>query len=229
MISTRSADKQAALEAEGLPTALVDLSNLSATDTKFWQADVFIVTITPAAQAEVAQLAAQIAQTKPKLVLVTSSTAVYPNTGGVVVEHDAVYQVSPHSGRDLLKLENLYQGLPVTITRFGGLFGGSRQPGRFLCSGKTIAAGDAPVNMTHLNDAVGAIVFLMKHGDPLGAVNVVSPEHPTKRTFYTKAAQKLGVENPTFFNGSGQFKVVSSQRLVDLGYSFRVQNPLEAI
>jgi len=228
MLSTRSQEKQAQLRAEGLHATCVNLADLNATESQFWEAEVFIVTITPAAEYEVAQLVARIAQARPKLVVVTSSTALYPDTG-VVVEDDAVHQISPHSGRDLFKLENLYQGLPVTITRFGGLFGGSRQPGRFMRTGKTVAAGDAPVNMTHLNDALTAIVFLMEQGKPQGPINVVSPEHPTKSEFYTEAAQRLGVENPTFFNGSGQFKVVSSQRLIDLGYSFRVQNPLEAI
>lgn len=228
-LSSRSAEKVESLKQEDLRAFQLDLNNLLEVDAEFWKADVFIVTITPAELPEVANLVQCMKQSNPELVIVTSSSAVYPNTGTHVVEEEAVHQQSPHSGRDVLAIEKCYEQLPVSIVRFGGLFGGERHPGRFLASGRTVPAGDAPVNMTHLEDAIGAIEFLLDFEEAVGAVNVVSPEHPSKTVFYSAAAQHLGLENPTFFNGSGQFKVVSSKRLIDLGYSFRVENPLEAI
>lgn len=163
-------------------------------------------------------------------VVLFSSSSVYPNSNSVVTEADAVNQRSPHSGVDLKAIEDMYQTLSadVLICRFAGLFGPGRHPGRFLRNQTTIKCGGNPVNLTHLSDVVKGVSFLIS-GSARGVFNICSPEHPTRKEFYEKAISDLELPVPEFSDEQCDFKEVSTQKLLDEGYTYQVTNPIDVV
>lgn len=164
-----------------------------------------------------------------KKVVVFSSTSVYPSLNRTVQEADAVNQASPHSGVDIKAIEDLYleqDAFEVLVTRFGGLFGPGRHPGRFMRNGSSISCSESPVNLVHQVDVVNAVVYLIEQGCK-GVYNVCSPEHPTRSAFYTAAFKDLGMEAPEGDKKTCEFKEVSSEKLIGEGYQFHYSNPLE--
>ena len=151
-----------------------------------------------------------------------SSTGVYPNLNRVVTEEDASPTTKSKSGVPLLPLEEIFSGqdFETTVLRMGGLYGRGRHPVKFL-SGRTLDGADNPVNMIHLDDAIGVTEAVISGEYWSEVFNVCSPSHQTKREFYEEAAHELGVVPPVFTEKSGDFKVVSSQKLLDkLQYRF---------
>ncbi|MGB0424951.1 MAG: hypothetical protein ACPGED_11520, partial [Flavobacteriales bacterium] len=68
-----------------------------------------------------------------------------------------------------------------------------------------------------LQEDLGDVVF-----------NVVSPEHPSRREFYNAAAALRDLELDWSENLQ-QLKKVSSQKLLDSGYTFAYSNPTSAL
>jgi hypothetical protein len=163
-----------------------------------------------------------------KKVVLFSSTSVYPNLNRAVKEEDAVNQASAHSGIDIKAIEDLYlaqDAFEVLVTRFGGLFGPGRHPGRFMRNGNSISCSESPVNLVHQTDVVNAVLYLIQQGCK-GIYNVCSPEHPTRNVFYSAAFKDLGMEGIEGDQKSCEFKEVSSEKLIEAGYQFYYSNPL---
>lgn len=168
-------------------------------------------------------------------VLFASSTGVYPRADRVVTEdnvpdpHEAPDVLRP-SGAAVLEAERLLQAesaFDTSIVRFAGLYGGERDPGRFLAGRKAVPGGDAPVNLIHRDDCIGILVALLEQEARGVVVNACADTHPTRRALYTAAAKRLGVEPPTFESG-GVNKVVSNQAVKRLlNYTFQHPDPLQ--
>lgn len=161
----------------------------------------------------------------PKVILV-SSTSVYADSQGKVTERD---EPKPETiaGKQLRQVEELFinsKEFQTTVVRFGGLFGGSRQPARYLAGRKDLKDGNAPVNLIHREDCINIIVEVLKR-DAFGKVfNAVNPYHPTKADFYIQKAIEMNLEPPTFSEIQTHeiFKQVDSENLEkDLEYVFK--------
>lgn len=175
----------------------------------------------------------------PPPIIFASSTGVYPDRPGLAREGDAPHPGDPArktlraSARAVLEAEDLLrsaEGLDVTILRFGGLYGYDRQPGRFLAGRTDVEGGARPVNMIHRDDAVGLVEAVIRQ-DVRGEVfNACADAHPPRRVFYRRAAERLGLEPPTFQDeedGGQGGKVVSSRKIKErLGYAFQHPDPL---
>lgn len=226
--STTTTSKANQLQALGIEPFVFTAEEVPAA---FLQSPVLVVTITPQPEAVIQQLVAQIKKHPPQLLVVTSSTSVYPDVPNTVTEADAVHQEN-RSGIDLLALEQLYrQAFPQTasIVRLGGLFGSDRNPARFF-KGRPISNANQAVNMTHLDDAVQAIITLVNQQAGGKVYNAVSPEHPTREAFYTAAAEKAGLPNPQVSTNNMAGKVVSSAAIIrELNYTFIHPNPIAAL
>lgn len=166
-------------------------------------------------------------------IIFTSSTSVYTPTGGEVTEEDVI--VPQHARqRVLLDVEQdllSAEGLSATVLRFGGLYGESRELGRFL-GGRPAAAprdGDSRVNLIHLDDCVAIVCALITVGVTGEIFNAVSDAHPTRRELYTRKAQECGRPVPEFSaEPGGPDKIVSNRKLkAVLSYSFIHPDPLE--
>lgn len=162
-------------------------------------------------------------------VLFISSTSVYESLNREVKEGE---EGKPEKavGRALLDAEDLFRGntsFETTILRFGGLIGYDRNPARFL-SGKTGVLSDSFVNLVHRDDCINIITKILEE-DVWGEVfNAVSPEHPSKKDFYTKAAKISELPLPVFSPEKGKYKLVSSHKLIEqLGYKFIYPSPMD--
>lgn len=167
-------------------------------------------------------------------ILFASSTGVYPRVDTVVTEDDApedpeaVEAPLRPTGAVLLEAERRLMETPdfdTTVVRLAGLYGPDRRPGRFLAGRTNVAGGEAPVNLIHLDDCIGIVAAIIEQ-DVRGEVfNACADEHPTRRALYTAAAERLGLDPPTFEAG-GTNKVVSNAKVKRvLGYTFQHPRP----
>jgi nucleoside-diphosphate-sugar epimerase len=133
------------------------------------------------------------------------------------------------SGAALLEAEHMLQAetaFATTIVRFAGLYGGDRDPGRFMMGRDVVPGGDAPVNLIHQDDCIGIVMAILEQDVRGEAFNAVADTHPTRRALYTAAAQRLGYEPPTFEPG-GANKTVTNEKVKQvLEYTFRHPDPL---
>jgi len=158
-------------------------------------------------------------------VILVSSTSVYDDSQGKVTEKDRP-QPQLNAAKQLYDVENLFYNAPsltTTIVRFGGLYGGSRNPVRFLAGRKDLNNGTAPVNLIHREDCIGILKTIIGQ-DAFGYIfNAVIPQHPSKKEYYTKQAVTLGLEPPTYNTNIQEevFKQVDSISIQEtLGYEF---------
>lgn len=172
-------------------------------------------------------------------VVFASSTGVYPSVEQTVTEDDvppgepnALPGSRRSTGEALVAVEGLLVNetpeLDVTIVRLGGLYGGDRNPGRFLAGRTDVSKPGSPVNLIHRDDAVGVFSAIIEQ-DVRGEVfNACADEHPERHVFYPKAAEATGLEPPTFdMSDDTTGKRVNNRRLKEtLGYQFRHPDPL---
>ena len=207
--------------------------------TALLEADILVLAIPPRAQnglyenylADLRDMLRQVAASAVSRVLFCSSTAVYSGLEGRVTEADA----APVGTRPaaLLEAEEAVQALPaaVTVARLAGLFGPGRNPGRFLAGKTNVPNPHAPVNLLHLDDAVGSLLHLLTRKPESEVYNICAPLHPSRQAFYTAASRQVGLPAPTFAAAlENSFTEVSSAKLIQrTGYQFRHPDPLLAL
>lgn len=162
-----------------------------------------------------------------KKVILISSTSVYDDSQGKVTEKD-IPQPQTNAGKQLHEVEQIFfksSSFTTTIVRFGGLFGDTRNPVKFLAGRRALSNGEAPVNLIHRDDCIRILLKIIQK-DAFGHIfNAVAPMHPTKATYYTEQAKLLGLEPPSYTteNTTNEtFKQVDSVHLSTvLEYTFK--------
>lgn len=154
-----------------------------------------------------------------------SSTSVYGDHNHEV--NELIFPVpDTESGKAILAAENLLKttsGFTTTIVRFGGLIGPNRDPGRFFAGKSAISNGKAPVNLIHLTDCIGITLDILEKEAYGYVYNACSPDHPSRSSFYTAAANAAGLELPVFIQELSNWKVVTSINIrKKLQYNFQV-------
>ena len=150
-------------------------------------------------------------------VILTSSTSVYPDGLGLVDE-SCVVRPSDHGRIQLEYEEALFEiyGQKLTVFRLAGLVGANRNPGKFLAGQVNLPNPDSPVNMVHQTDVVRFIVASILEEVQGEVFNLCHNDHPSRAEYYTKTAQTLGLEAPTFSREQiHQPKLVSNQKAKD--------------
>lgn len=161
-----------------------------------------------------------------KNVILISSTSVYDDSQGTVTEKD-IPKPQTNAGNQLLEVEQLYfnsEGFKTTIVRFGGLFGGSRNPVRYLAGRKDLNDGNAPVNLINRKDCIAILIQIIKKDAFPHIFNAVNPDHPKKSDYYQNQAKLFNLEPPTFAKESEDeiYKQVNSENIPKiLGYTFK--------
>jgi len=209
-------------------------------DIEFFNSEILIINFPPKRrediidfhEKQVLSLLSAIKNSVVKKVIFVSSTSVYANTNAIVDELN-VETPDKNSGKALRIVEKLFQqedSFDTTIIRFGGLIGYDRKPGRFFAGKKQIKDGEAPVNLIHRDDCIGIINHIVKKQLWGETFNACCPEHPQRKDFYKHAAQIGGFELPEFSKTKEQFKIISSEKLIEgTGYSFQYSNPIDAL
>lgn len=161
-----------------------------------------------------------------KKIIFISTTGVYSASNQVVTEQDA----QPHSPASeiLLQAEKLFSDNSNTcVLRFAGLVGPTRHPGRFLAGKKNLAGADAPVNIVHLDDCIGAVSCVLASPKTDAVYNVCASEHPIRQDFYIKAAQALSLSEPEFGENTQMAKEIDGSKITrELGFNYRHQDPM---
>ncbi|MEQ8925627.1 MAG: NAD(P)-binding domain-containing protein [Fulvivirga sp.] len=217
--------------AEGIESSVFRLGEKVHSD--LLDCDVLIYTIPPKGENYLSLLDDFIAQVPhaPQLIFI-SSTSVYPNLNRVVTEEDAADIPSPHTGISLLKAEGLFvkHQLTPNIIRFAGLFGGDRIPGRFLAGKQNVSGAESPVNLIHQEDCIGLIRAIINKNSKGLIINGCADSHPTKKEFYSVAAQKAGLKAPTFSNETTDYKIISNTHSKEtLGYAYKHSDVIAAL
>ncbi len=132
-----------------------------------------------------------------------SSTGVYGQTDGGVVDEDSPCNPERHGGRACLAAERLLAESPVgdraIVLRLAGLYGPGRIPRqRELLSGEPFAAPvEGSLNLIHVDDAARTVLAAERAQPP--RTYIVSDGHPVnRREYYEEVARRIGAPSPQF-------------------------------
>jgi nucleoside-diphosphate-sugar epimerase len=167
-----------------------------------------------------------------KNVLFVSSTSVYADVFPIAeIDENSIPNPDSESGKQLLQTEEFLlsnENFQTIILRFGGLIGEDRHPIKFLAGKTNVENPDAPVNLIQQEDCIAIIIEMLNQvqhdGVAINSIfNVVAPQHPTRKDYYTKKALELNLPLPTFAkNSESKGKIISSEKLENtLRYSFQ--------
>lgn len=84
------------------------------------------------------------------------------------------------------------------ILRFGGLYGDQRHPGKHLSGKKNLNGRLWPVNLLHLDDAVGFTEKVIELNLDHRTFNVTSSNHPGREEYYTNYCRLNKLPLPDF-------------------------------
>lgn len=136
-------------------------------------------------------------------VILSSSTGVWGDEGGRVVDETTPVSPARESGRVLVEAETLLRDHPRgpgVALRFAGLYGPGRLPRLAdLRAGRPLAVDpDSWLNMIHVDDAARAVCGVADLASPR-PLYVVSDDHPVlRRDWYARLAAAAGGPPPTF-------------------------------
>lgn len=240
--STTSAKKLSSLMANKIiPFQIILNPDLNGDNlNSFFECDYLVINIPPQGKenveefhlSQIKSMIEQLNKSQCRKIIFISSTSVYGNTNSEINEEDPA-QPETGSGKALVKVEEYLKAegdFAVTIIRFGGLIGEDRNPAYYFAGRKNIPGGNTPVNLIHQKDCIGIIKTIIENEIWNETVNGVSPIHPTKKEFYTKAAANLNLELPEFDDDIVPYKIVSSTKVKALlKYEFIYPDPLMMI
>ncbi len=140
----------------------------------------------------------------------TSSTSVYPQDGGVLVDENASTEGAGEIGQVLVEAENLlraWNGGRGFVLRLAGIYGPQRH---YLLDqvreggGSVAGRGDYHLNLIHRDDIAGAVraVFDAPAGVAGDVFNVVDDGAATKAEVVNWIAAKVGLPPPVFSGAS---------------------------
>lgn len=236
--STTTFEKLSKLSEAGIEPYLIDFSDTTSIKPDFFECDILWIAIPPKTRsgngdsylASIHYLISSAKHHDIKQVILISSIGVYADINGEVNEQSTP---NPDSlgGQVLLQAEELLKqqtDFTTTIIRFAGLIGPKRHPGRFFGGKKDIPNGNAPVNLIHLRDCVGISCAIIDQNAYGYTYNACTPDHPTKKEFYTKAALRIGLEQPEFLDEKKDWKIISSLYVDQmLKYQYRVSSLMQ--
>lgn len=153
-------------------------------------------------------------------VIFVSTTGVYPDEIEIA-DVSIPYKTMDESKETVLAEIKLREVLKnrLTILRLAGLIGPNRHPITSLSKKGIVSNGDAPINLIHLDDVIGIINNIIEEGYWGEIINGCYPEHPTKKEYYTRAADYFGLTVPVFLKGGKQSKIVDSTATLNYSYS----------
>jgi nucleoside-diphosphate-sugar epimerase len=175
----------------------------------------------------------------PRKLVYTSSTAVYGQNDGSVVDESAPTEPLEETARVLVEAERLLleaarqRAFPALIIRLAGIYG----PGRgywlkqFLSGEARIEGGGGRIlNMIHRDDVVGALIAALEKGRPGEIYNAVDDEPVTQLGCFQWLAGALGRPLPPAARqepGTPRKRGLTNKRVsnrklkAELGYTFK--------
>lgn len=139
-------------------------------------------------------------------IIFTSSISVYYKEGENNEESE-IDSNNPNAQIESLLKQKFKQ---VIILRLGGLIGKQRHPIHYL-AGKEVKNGEQPINLIHLDDIVRILFLLMDNSTTNGLFNIVHPDHPLKKDYYTEVAREKDLTPPLFLKSD----IYQSSKIID--------------
>ncbi|MGW8122220.1 hypothetical protein ACV07N_06125 [Roseivirga echinicomitans] len=238
MGSTTTKEKFDLLSSAGIRPFLLKMDPMPMGEdfNTLFQTDVLVINIPPGRKRntpefygeQIKYLKYLVDQHKVPRVIFVSSTSYYPNTGDWVTE-ESNFDLENGSTKAVVIGEKEIRQVDakLSVLRCGGLMGDDRIPGKWF-AGMTVSGAATPVNYIHRDDVVNIILHLIKGDLPEDeTLNLVCPEHPTRKEVYEAMAQKYNFDQPHWeVPELMDSKKVSGKKLTDLGYSFLKPSPL---
>ncbi|MGM0739302.1 MAG: SDR family NAD(P)-dependent oxidoreductase, partial [Bacteroidota bacterium] len=181
--STTTKDKIPLLEESGIEPYFIRLDpRISGDDvTSFLDVDTVVLNIPPPRvpdrvtlmQQQADELVSYVNASPVRRLVMVSSTGVYASRQQDADETDP-HPPETENGKGLVTMERrLMEGLyaSVAVVRMAGLFGPERNPGWFLAGKMVPGNGEEPVNMIHLEDAIGVVQTLIGQPEISGIFN----------------------------------------------------------
>ncbi|MDQ3292324.1 MAG: SDR family oxidoreductase [Bacteroidota bacterium] len=237
--STTTSEKQELIRQKSIQPFLINLSDTSTEENleKFLTTDFLVISFPPRLRAggeslylpQIQKLFTALEHSPVQEVLFISSTSVYRDVNGIVTEDnlEAIIKESPlYQAEVLLQSSSSFK---TYILRFGGLIGGNRHPGRFLAGKTEVPQPGAPVNLIHLDDCLEICTQIIENSLQQNEVfNAVADQHPSRKEFYTAAANNLGLTPPQFAGTNNpQNKIISNEKIkATLKYEFIHPDPM---
>lgn len=236
---TRSEEKAARFESEGLRPLIMDLTKPE-TLTGLPQAQFVVIAVAPderSAEAYqrtyvegVGHLLASLKHIqRPLLVVYLSSTGVWPDQAeGAWVDESTPALPDSERSEILLRAENqvLNSGLPAVVMRLAGIYGPGRN--RLNTDTKTAAAHSGAaqtprwMNLIHVDDIAQAMPLIFKKAEASSIIACVDDEPTASPDFHAWLTQNAGIANsPCFLNQPVQGKRIRNTLLKSLGYQFQ--------
>jgi nucleoside-diphosphate-sugar epimerase len=158
-----------------------------------------------------ANLLAWLASNPPLRFVYTSSTGVYAQDDGSLVDESSPTEGETEAGRMLVATEQLLlkaarRGFPGIVLRLAGIYGHGR--GYWLkqfLSGQAVieGKGERYLNMIHVDDVVGAILAALMKAPSGSVYNVVDNEPVQQITIFQWLSKTLGRELPPYGEAAG--------------------------
>ena len=180
-----------------------------------------------------------LAASSPKKFVYTSSTSVYGQNDGSLVDETSATEPAAETSRILVEAEQVLlkavrqQQFPAVILRLAGIYGPDRGywfqqllKGTATMEGK----GERILNLIHRDDVVGAVTAALERGQPGAIYNAVDNEPVAQASLFRWLSETLGKPMPPFVPEDPDAlrkrgitnKTISNRRLkLELGYQFK--------
>lgn len=165
-----------------------------------------------------------------KQVIFTSSTGVYPQSSGTYSE-DFSFLENEKVNNVLYHAEQAIQAATkgaVCILRLAGLFGGSRHPVYHLVGRSDVKNPSGVVNLVHRLDVIRCIGMCLGNQQAKGIFNVVYPEHPWRKDYYTKLYRQHNLPAIGFIVSQTIERRIPSKKIMET-LDFRFQHSINIL
>lgn len=151
----------------------------------------------------------------PARLLFTSSTSVYPQTGGEWVDEESPDEPASGTGATLALTEELFleAATPATVLRVAGIYGPERgYLFRQFMKGEAVMTGpERWLNMIHRDDVISAILTALEI-EP-GIYNVADDEPVTQQAFFAWLAEQTGRPLPPVGEAGPRKRAITNKRV----------------
>lgn len=227
--STTSQSKVAQLSEKGIVPYLINAEQLEL-DQSFFDCDILIISIPPKVNTEqlpypdkIKNIASAAQTAGVKQIILISSTGIYQD-GNFTVDEHVIPKPESTAGQALLAAETILKAnhsFETTIIRFAGLIGPERNLAKHFANKIDLPNGLAPINLIHLADCIGLTKAIINQKAFGKIYHGVSPSHPTKQEFYTKACLASGFGTPIFEEELLAWKQLESKNVPEvLAYEY---------
>jgi nucleoside-diphosphate-sugar epimerase len=140
----------------------------------------------------------------PEKIIYVSSTGVYAQSQGEIVDEDSRTEPRRAGGRAALAAERVLAGHRLAsrgiVLRMAGIYGPGRIPlAGEIRSGVPIAAPPRGwLNLIHVDDAAAAVIVADERATPPCTFNVCDGHPVERRAYYEELARLLGAPPPSF-------------------------------